>query len=514
MSVSLPPPEDLFYFLIAFALLALLIVLTEVLRKRFGIGGETTRKLVHISTGLFIFIAPYFFKSNFYPALIPAIFIPFNILAVRLGWLRSLHGRGLESDGNRSYGTVYFPVAFLLLTLLCWGRFSWVLQTSMLVLGLADAFAALVGENLRKPHRYQLSSSPKSLEGSLAMFVTTAVIVFTCFGLFKSQTTVIGAMGLEERVLLAFSVALIATAVEALLSSGLDNLFVPLSVAYILTITELNGAAAASQLMLGVGISLAFVLGAFAVKFLNASGSTATFLLASTIFGMGGFVWTVPILTFFILSSLLSKAGKARKKKYDLMFEKTSQRDAGQVVANGGIAWTLMIFYSYFPYRWVYIAYLGTLAAVQADTWATEIGTMVRNPKPYSVVTFKPVPAGTSGGVTLIGTLGGVLGAMIICASAWLSNRAEMMMFGAVISFAAIGAAGAAGSYIDSLLGATLQSQYFDPARGKITERKFRETPQGAAHNELQKGYEWIDNDMVNFACGLAGAFIAVLLMH
>lgn len=511
---------DFFYFLIAFGLLASLIVSTEVLRSKFGVKPEVTRKLVHISTGVFIFFAPYFFTSSFYPALIPALFIPFNIAATRFGWLRSLHSASHHEGGRQlNYGTVYFPIAFFALTVLCWGQYRWVLQTSMLVLGLADAFAALVGENLAKPHRYQLSDSIKSIEGSAAMFVTAAAVLFGCFLLFKEQTLTLRQADTLNLFGLALAIALVATAVEALLSGGLDNLFIPLTVAYLLTVIEsdslrLGGIETVRQLTVGVGISFVFVLAAFAVKFLNASGATATFLLASTVFGMGGVAWTVPIMTFFLLSSALSKAGKARKKKFDLIFEKTSRRDAGQVLANGGTAWLLMILYSYYPLPMLYAAYLGTLAAVQADTWATEIGTMVRSPKPYSVITFKPVPAGESGGVTAVGTLGGLFGAWIIGASAWLSNPDGMRHTDLLYFFLCIGAAGALGSLLDSVLGATLQAQYFDSDRRKMTERKFRDTPEGIVKNELRKGYEWFDNDVVNLACGIAGGIIAALALQ
>ena len=49
------------------------------------------------------------------------------------------------------------------------------------------------------------------------------------------------------------------------------------------------------------------------------------------------------ILTFFILSSLLSRLGRSAKARYDLIFEKGSRRDHAQVLANGGIAGALMV---------------------------------------------------------------------------------------------------------------------------------------------------------------------------
>ena len=65
----------------------------------------------------------------------------------------------------------------------------------------------------------------------------------------------------------------------------------------------------------------------FKLNFLDAGGSCATFLLASFVFGIGRWTFSVPILTFFILSSVLSKIGKKRKEKFVSVFEKSSRRD-------------------------------------------------------------------------------------------------------------------------------------------------------------------------------------------
>lgn len=520
MTFGSPLAEDVPPFLIALGLIIGLIIICELLKKFLGVSTRVTRKIVHIGTGVFVFFAPYFFKSNFYPALIPLLFIPFNLLAVRFGWLQSLHGTDARAhhsaDSTINYGTVYFPISFLLLTLLCWGDYVWIMQTAMLVLGLGDSAAAIVGENVKNPHQYKFSTV-KSLEGSLTMFIVSFTTIYLCLLYFMPNVPKLQVLDAAMVLGFSLSLALIATAVEALLSGGADNLFVPLAVAYPLGIMEIQGIETVQNVILGVAISGVVARASLSLKFLSASGATATFLLASNIFSMGGIVWTVPIMTFFVLSSILSKLGKAQKKKYDLVFEKGSQRDMGQVFANGGIGWILMIWYSFVTDSGlrdlIYIGYLGTIAAVQADTWATEIGTIVRNPKPVSIVNFKPVPAGTSGGVTWIGTLGALLGALVICASAWLSNWDKMNELGVLSSFALIGGAGLFSSLVDSFLGATLQAQYYDPIRQKITERTHSMKDDGTLiENELQKGYRWMDNDLVNFICGITGAGIAILL--
>ena len=65
--------------------------------------------------------------------------------------------------------------------------------------------------------------------------------------------------------------------------------------------------------------------------------------------------------------------------------------------------------------EWLWTAYLGTLAAVTADTWATELGAFSPIP-PRLITSGETVPRGSSGGITLLGTLGSLLGAGLIAA--------------------------------------------------------------------------------------------------
>jgi hypothetical protein len=92
MTLGAPLAEDVPSFLIAFGLILGLIAICEVLKKGLGVQAKVTRKIVHIGTGIFVFFAPYFFRSNFYPALIPIVFIPFNLLGSAI-WLAAVSTR-------------------------------------------------------------------------------------------------------------------------------------------------------------------------------------------------------------------------------------------------------------------------------------------------------------------------------------------------------------------------------------------------------------------------------------
>jgi uncharacterized protein (TIGR00297 family) len=297
------------------------------------------------------------------------------------------------------------------------------------------------------------------------------------------------------------AVAFIATAMEAISSSGSDNLSAPLGAAFVLHFLLSRTQPENLQFAAGLGLALAVAVLSYKAGFLSASGSVGTFLLAVLIFGTGGWAWTVPILTFFILSSLLSKIGKSYKQKFSAYFEKSSQRDIGQVIANGGSAGTMLLIYNFYPADFLYWFYLGALAAVTADTWATEIGVFSITP-PVSIRTFNRVPAGTSGGITLLGTLFALIGSLLIAISGLIAAPSVVTLSWGHPVFYIIAIGGLLASLVDSLIGATLQAQYRCPACGKVTEKQVH---CDSAKTTRISGLSWLNNDGVNFICSVSG---------
>ena len=519
VNIQSPSPQDMPSFFLLLTLIGFFLVLGELLTRKFSVAPLVVRKVIHLSMGVVMFFIPSYFTSNFYPLIVSLLFSGIGLLSLKAGFLKSLHGEPVVTqEGERviSYGPVLFPLVFFVQALFLWGQHVWILQTSMLVQGIGDALAALVGTAAGGRHIENLTKSRKSFEGSMAMFISSLVILSVSLFVFQPAFTAGLAVQPVWMLLgLALLLALLATAVEALLSWGLDNLFIPLSIAYVLYIIDVNHMVTLEGFLLGGLFALLLAVFSIKVKFLNNSGATATFLLGTTIFGVGGLDWTVPLLTFYLLSSILSKLGHKRKAKFDLVFEKGSQRDAGQVYANGGVAWIMMVLYSLTDDPYIFFAYLGTLAAVQADTWATEIGTMWPNAKARLITTFKDVPVGTSGGVSIPGTSASFIGSLFVCSSAVLMDVSWVHKLGIVQSLLVIGVSGLIASLVDSFFGATVQAQYYDPIRQKVTERTHSVAPDGSlVANELLKGYHFVNNDLVNTLCAISGSAVAYMVVR
>jgi uncharacterized protein (TIGR00297 family) len=265
-----------------------------------------------------------------------------------------------------------------------------------------------------------------------------------------------------------------------------------------------------TQLVFGFLLAVIIAYAAYRARSLSRSGALAATLVGAVIFGLGGWQWAVLLLTFFISSSALSRAFKGRKRGLNEKFSKGSQRDAGQVFGNGGLATLFAGLSVFFPGEsWPWLAFAAALAAVNADTWATELGVLSPRPPRMMIDLTKIVEKGTSGGISLFGTFAALAGAALIgILAGTLSPLPDSPLNWFSITLW-VTFAGLAGSLVDSFLGATVQAIYHCPACDKETERHPQHTC--GAQTALQRGLPWLDNDWVNFACALGGALVMLL---
>jgi uncharacterized protein (TIGR00297 family) len=252
------------------------------------------------------------------------------------------------------------------------------------------------------------------------------------------------------------------------------------------------------RLAVGAALAAGVALGAYRLRALSFDGAIAALAVGTIVVAARGWSGAAVLLAFFLPSALLTRMGRERKRSLRGTQE-AAPRTAWQVLANGGVA-TLCAVAAHGASAPFNAAFAGAFAAASADTWATEIGTLARR-RPVSILTFRPIETGLSGGVTLLGTCGMIAGALCVAVVASLLQVAPLLP---------VAAAGIAGALLDSIVGAGLQARQWCPSCSCECEtpRHYCGTP-----TTMRRGVRWIQNDAVNLTATLGGAIVAAALV-
>ena len=253
--------------------------------------------------------------------------------------------------------------------------------------------------------------------------------------------------------------------------------------------------------LLGGGVAFA----GFRARSLSWSGAGAAAIMG-TVAVAAGWSWAIVLVSYFGVSTLLSQLGAQRKRdRLTGVVDKAGARDATQVMANGFpylfcAAMTLLT-----PPSYLYLlttCAAGSLAASAADTWATEIGTLVGQP-PRSILTGRGMTVGESGGVTLAGCAAAGGGAAFVAAVAVFAGLDR-------IAFPLIVLGGIAGAATDSIVGASIQRRSWCDACGRATEMRIHNCGAPTRHTG---GLAWLENDGVNLIATVTGAGIPLIMI-
>lgn len=236
-------------------------------------------------------------------------------------------------------------------------------------------------------------------------------------------------------------------------------------------------------------------------RLLSGSGGAAAAIVGAVAVA-AGWRWSTLLVVFFALTSALSAFGATRKHAVTRgVLAKSSERDAVQVLCNGGVFAVAAAGWLVAPSDFWCAAGAGAIATAAADSWATEIGVAFGG-GPRSITSGKPLPIGISGGVTAAGTLGGIAGAAVMAGTVLIIGWSVPVAIAAAF-------AGVLGMIIDSILGATLQVRRVCPACGTGTEQSVHDC---GRPTEIARGARWMDNDTVNALATLSGAVAAAIV--
>ncbi len=208
-------------------------------------------------------------------------------------------------------------------------------------------------------------------------------------------------------------------------------------------------------------------------KRLTVTAALAGWLLGMIIFWGDGFTPLALLATFFILGSGATIWKLTAKKQVGLAESRNGKRDAGQVIANAGVAAILALFSKCCANTTdlVQVMIASGFSAATADTLSSELGN-IYGKRYYHILSFREMQRGANGAVSLQGSIAGIAGSTIIalvyaCGTGWHTQH-----------FLIIIIAGTVGNIADSVLGLTLENRrlltnnmvnFLNTAAGAIT---------------------------------------------
>jgi uncharacterized protein (TIGR00297 family) len=244
---------------------------------------------------------------------------------------------------------------------------------------------------------------------------------------------------------------------------------------------------------------------AYKLNWLGPDGAIAAAIIGVVIYGIGELPFSFSVVYFFFTANILGKY----KRRRQALTKRTESRNSVQVFANGLVPLVLVILWGFVQDAALVLFFLTAICTATADTWATELGALSKN-QPRSIINFRRVEAGTSGGISSLGTVAACAGAFSNSqfSAYFFSNQLNINLSQQtiiLISFVSVFA-----QFIDSFLGACCQARYRCAKCGQVVEEKIHcATP--AAKKD---GFQWLTNDMVNFISILAGIFILWLCLR
>lgn len=272
--------SDWIFLGVFFVALLSLVLIAELLRIWLKWPPESSRKFVHVFTGIVVSVTPFVLQSMWPMVVLGTLFAVFDFFAIQKNFMRGMH-----NTRRKTFGTVFYPLSFVILVFLLWEHDKLILVTAMLIMAIADALAAVVGEKATKPIHINFGFEDKTVQGSLTMFAATFCLVAGILFLFPQLTDSVYT-GVQI-FWIAAVVAIIATACEIISLKGSDNLTVPLGSAFVMQYMLHHSINDGLLFTLGLILSLIVALLSFRLKFLDTGGSIGAFLLGTLVFGVG-----------------------------------------------------------------------------------------------------------------------------------------------------------------------------------------------------------------------------------
>ena len=460
-----------------------LCLLLASLLYKLSVPKKYTRKVVHILIGAEWFILYHTLGASLH-------FIAVCLIFTALIWIsykKSLMPM-ISSDKDNAPGTVYYCVSMTVMATVSYFHPAFMLPFGIAVLctSVGDGFACVIGTLIkRNPKIYK----NKSLVGTISAFLFSFISVLIFVKLY----------GVDISLVKILLIALCAAGLELITGFGLDNITIPL------------GCSALSYLLINYTETMNYIVPVVMTPFIIALvlekkvltlGGVVCAVICdaavSVAFGNFGFVL---LLSFLLLSAVVDKIKARLKPGKDEISKRGEHRDQIQVIANGIIPVIMAALYFAFNSKIFLFGYCAALTECFADTCASGFG--VISGKTFDIFKMRKVPAGLSGGMSVLGTVASVAAAFAFALIPVAFSHFDIK------EWAICGAIGFAGALFDSFLGSVAQAKFRCAGWGIITEKQIHcdtETKHVA-------GLKFIGNDAVNIISSAFSALLALLIL-
>jgi uncharacterized protein (TIGR00297 family) len=439
--------------------------------------GELKRKLLHIAVGGFAFLL----RDLQWPA---AALMAVAAFAFNWQLMPRIGGRGMwrEPEHGAGYplGILLYPLSVLGLVLV-FRHDLWMAAAIWGVLALGDGMASILGQAMGGP---RLPWNPR--KGWVGFF---AFVVFGTIGagVLAAWTLrlPIGAWASPSVLGVVAPLAVVCALVESMPTALDDNLTVPIAGACVIPLLAmaqpgllLGDPGFAPRLALGLVINAGIAAAAWKARAIDGPGAVSAVVIGTLITAALDLAGLAVMVAFFVVGSSATRLGYRVKAARGIAQEKGGARGWRNAWANGGVAAALALMAGFTAGEtraFFVLAYAAAVATAAADTCSSEIGKAYGR-RTFLITTFRPVPPGTEGAISLEGTLGGLAGGAIIAAVGAVTGLYPPVWA------PAIAAAGLLGSFAESVIGSVAEK------RG------------------------WLDNDLLNALNTAIGAGLVLLV--
>lgn len=328
----------------------------EVLRRRFHVETEYTRKLSHLGAGVIVVSFPWLIEDVITVLILSIAFAVLLLGGKLTGMLESVH-----SVERRTSGAYYYPFAVLGLFWLSNGD-PVLYCPPIAVLAVADTGAAIVGKRSGR-RRYRVLDGARSVEGSLTFFALT-------FGIIVFSLALAGRPGWPEMLLVTLVCAIMATATEAVSVRGADNLFIPYACFLILERTLRLGLSDLSGWFEGMIITLAALVATWRRSGLTEAGGLMIFVIGTLSWALGGLLWALPLAALYAFFVTVIP-----EEDPDDTYAYAQDTDLADIFPATAAALIVILAFGHFQDPSLFIPYLTTLSA----GGAMAMGRMARN---------------------------------------------------------------------------------------------------------------------------------------